>query len=92
MQAAAAELGYGEVWINKDIAKVSVVGIGMAYRPGIAAAMFESLAAADINIHMIGTSEIKISCVVEQAKGVEALRVVHSAFDLAGSETVEVPA
>ncbi len=92
LQSAAAELGYGEVWVNKAIAKVSVVGIGMIHRPGIAAAMFESLAAADINIHMIATSEIKISCVVEQSKGIEALRVVHSAFKLAGTETVEVPA
>lgn len=92
LQSAAAELGYGEVWVNQAIAKVSVVGIGMIHRPGIAAAMFESLAAAGINIHMIATSEIKISCVVEQDKGVEALRVVHSAFDLAGLQTVEVPA
>lgn len=92
LQSAAAELGYGEVWVNQAIAKVSVVGIGMIHRPGIAAAMFESLAAAGINIHMIATSEIKISCVVEQEKGVEALRVVHSAFDLAGLQTVEVPA
>jgi aspartate kinase len=90
LQSAAAELGYGQVWVNKAIAKVSVVGIGMIHRPGIAAAMFESLAKADINIHMIATSEIKISCVVEQAKGVEALKVVHSAFGLAGTETVEV--
>ena len=91
LQSAAAELGYGEVWVNLAIAKVSVVGIGMIHRPGIAAAMFEALAAAGINIHMIATSEIKISCVVEQERGVEALRVVHSAFDLAGLQTVEVP-
>lgn len=90
LQSAATELGYGEVWINPAIAKVSVVGIGMIHRPGIAAAMFESLAKANINIHMIATSEIKISCVVEQSKGIEALRVVHSAFGLAGTETVEV--
>ena len=92
LQSAAADLGYGEVWINKEIAKVSVVGIGMIHRPGIAAAMFDSLAKAGINIHMIATSEIKISCVVEQGQGVDALKVVHSAFDLAGTETVEVPA
>jgi len=92
LHSAAAELGYGEVWIEKAIAKVSVVGIGMIHRPGIAAAMFESLAAAGINIRMIATSEIKISCVVEQDKGVDALKVVHSAFGLAGTETVEVPA
>ncbi len=92
LQSAAAELGYGEVWVNKAIAKVSVVGIGMIHRPGIAAAMFQSLAAAGINIQMIATSEIKISCVVDQEQGIEALRVVHSAFDLAGIQTVEVPA
>lgn len=92
LQSAADELGYGEVWVNEAIAKVSVVGIGMIHRPGIAAAMFQSLAKAGINIHMIATSEIKISCVVEQEQGVEALKVVHSAFGLAGTQTVEVPA
>lgn len=92
LQAAAAELGYGEVSVNLAIAKVSVVGLGMIHRPGIAAAMFESLAAAGINIQMIATSEIKISCVVDQTQGIEALRVVHSAFGLAGTEKVEVPA
>ncbi|MGC1310203.1 MAG: aspartate kinase [Phormidesmis sp.] len=92
LTAAAAELGCGEVSVDRAIAKVSVVGIGMIHRPGIAAAMFEALAKAGINIHMIATSEIKISCVVEQERGIEALRVVHSAFDLAGTEIVEVPA
>ncbi|NJM98921.1 MAG: aspartate kinase [Phormidesmis sp. RL_2_1] len=92
LQSAAAELGYGEVLVKDAIAKVSIVGIGMIHRPGIAAAMFQALADANINIHMIATSEIKISCVVEQAAGVEALRVVHSAFGLAGTEIVEVPA
>lgn len=92
LQAAAAELGYGEVSVNGAIAKVSVVGVGMIHRPGIAAAMFKSLAKAGINIQMIATSEIKISCVVDQEQGVQALRVVHSAFDLAGVKTVEIPA
>ncbi|MEL6813274.1 MAG: aspartate kinase [Cyanobacteria bacterium J06598_3] len=92
LTAAAADLGCGEVVIDQAIAKVSIVGIGMIYRPGIAAAMFEALAAAGINLQMIATSEIKISCVVEEDKGVEALQVVHAAFGLAGTETVEVPA
>lgn len=92
LDAAAAELGYGEVVVEGAIAKVSIVGIGMIHRPGIAAIMFQALSAADINIQMIATSEIKISCVVPQNRGIEALRVVHSAFELAGSETVEVPA
>ncbi|MGB7251764.1 MAG: aspartate kinase [Phormidesmis sp.] len=92
LSAAAAELGCGDVLVDTAIAKVSIVGIGMIHRPGIAAAMFEALAAADINIYMIATSEIKISCVVEQDKGIEALRVVHSAFGLAGTKVVEVSA
>mgnify|MGYP001791628819 CR=1 FL=1 len=92
LQSATSELGCGEVLVNANIAKVSVVGIGMIHRPGIAAAMFQSLSEANINIQMIATSEIKISCVVQEDKGVEALRVGHAAFDLAGSETMEVPA
>ncbi|MGB7087345.1 MAG: aspartate kinase [Phormidesmis sp.] len=92
LSAAAAELGCGDVLVDTAIAKVSIVGIGMIHRPGIAAAMFEALAAADINIYMIATSEIKISCVVEQEKGIEALRVVHSAFGLAETKVVEVSA
>ncbi|MGB3789126.1 MAG: aspartate kinase [Phormidesmis sp.] len=100
LQAAAADLSYGEVIVEHAIAKVSIVGIGMIHRPGIAAAMFKALSAADINIRMIATSEIKISCVVAQEKGIQALKVVHAAFDLADdlidnladSETVEVSA
>ncbi len=100
LQAAAADLNYGEVVVEHAIAKVSIVGIGMIHRPGIAAAMFKALSASDINIRMIATSEIKISCVVAQEKGIQALKVVHAAFDLADnladnladSTTVEVPA
>lgn len=91
LQAAAPELGYSDVTIDSAIAKVSVVGIGMIHRPGIAAIMFQALSAANINIQMIATSEIKISCVVRQEQGIEALKVVHSAFKLAGTEVVVVP-
>jgi len=83
LQAAAQDLGCGEVVVDGAIAKVSIVGMGMIHRPGIAAAMFHALSAADINIRMIATSEIKISCVVAENEGVEALRVVHAAFGLA---------
>ncbi|MBE9062013.1 aspartate kinase [cf. Phormidesmis sp. LEGE 11477] len=89
LRAAAAELNCGEVTVEHAIAKVSIVGIGMIHRPGIAAAMFKALSAANINIRMIATSEIKISCVVAQDNGVQALKVVHAAFDLAAA--IEVP-
>jgi aspartate kinase len=75
-------LGCGEVVVDETIAKVSVVGAGMIGKPGVAAQMFNALAAAGINIQMIATSEIKISCVVSQAQGIDALKTVHRAFGL----------
>ncbi|MEH2407263.1 aspartate kinase [Nostoc sp.] len=88
----AAELGWGEVVLNSAIAKVSIVGAGMVGQPGVAAKMFEALAQQQINIQMIATSEIKISCVVAQEQGVKALQAIHAAFELAGSEKFVVPA
>ncbi|MDZ8087159.1 MAG: aspartate kinase [Nostoc sp. DedQUE12b] len=88
----AAELGWGEVVLDSAIAKVSIVGAGMLGQPGVAAKMFEALAQQQINIQMIATSEIKISCVVAQEQGVKALQAIHAAFELAGSEKFVVPA
>ncbi|MHC5612251.1 MAG: aspartate kinase [Nostoc sp.] len=88
----AAEFGWGEVVLDSAIAKVSIVGAGMLGQPGVAAKMFEALAQQQINIQMIATSEIKISCVVPQEQGVKALQAIHSAFELAGSEKFVVPA
>lgn len=88
----APELGWGEVVLDSAIAKVSIVGAAMLGQPGIAAKMFAALAENQINIQMIATSEIKISCVVAQEQGVQALQVIHAAFDLAGSEKFVVPA
>lgn len=92
LEAAASDLGYGEVIVDTAIAKVSIVGSGMVGQPGVAAQMFEALAREKINIQMIATSEIKISCVVDEAAGVRALQVIHQAFGLSGSQKVEVPA
>ncbi|MBD2694768.1 aspartate kinase [Anabaena catenula] len=91
LQQVAAQIGWGEVVLDSAIAKVSIVGSGMVGQPGIAAKMFEALAEHQINIQMIATSEIKISCVVAQEEGVKALQVIHAAFDLAGSEKFVVP-
>jgi aspartate kinase len=87
----APELGWGEVVLDSAIAKVSIVGSGMVGHPGIAAQMFTALAENNINIQMIATSEIKISCVVPEAEGVKALKAVHTAFNLAGSQKFVVP-
>jgi aspartate kinase len=85
-------LGLQEVVVNNDVAKVSIVGSGMEGQPGVAARFFEALAKEKINILMIATSDIKISCVVNQEDGVRALQVVHAAFGLAGQGKIEVPA
>ena len=66
-----------------DIARVSVVGAGMKSNPGVAATVFETLAAAGINIEMISTSAIRISCVVRQDQVEQAVQVLHDAFGLA---------
>jgi aspartate kinase len=92
LEAFSAEQGCGEVALDLAIAKVSVVGTGMVNCPGVAARMFHALSQESINIQMIATSEIKISCVVAEAEGTKALQVVHAAFGLTGSEKTVVPA
>jgi len=78
----AKKIGAGDVTFDKDIAKVSIVGIGMRSHSGVAANMFEALAEKDIHIEMISTSEIKISCVVDKKHGEEAVRAIHEKFGL----------
>lgn len=72
----------GQCTIDENIAIVSAVGIGMKSHAGVAASMFKALAKAGINIHMISTSEIKISCVIHQDRGKEALQIIHTVFNL----------
>lgn len=91
LAAARGELGYGEVLLNEAIAKVSIVGSGMVGQPGVASTMFRALAAADINLQMITTSEIRVSCVVDRHQGALALQTVHQAFNLGGEKTLMVP-
>jgi len=92
LEQAAPELGCGEIVVDSAIAKVSIVGTGMVGKPGIAAQMFEALSQHQINIQMIATSEIKVSCVVAQDQGVIALQAIHAAFNLSGSQKIQVPA
>ena len=88
---AITELNCGEVSGDTAIAKLSIVGAGMVGQPGIAAQFFAALAAEQINIQMITTSEIKISCVIAEEDGERALIAVHEAFSLGGSEKVKIP-
>jgi len=82
VNAVAQEVGAGEVLSDENIAKVSIVGVGMRNNAGIASHMFAALAQAGINIMMISTSEIKISCVIEDKYTELAVRVLHDAFGL----------
>ena len=74
------EIGYGEVFSDEKIGKLSIVGVGMRSHSGVAANVFETLAREGVNIEMISTSEIKISVVIDLAKGEQAMRAVHAAF------------
>ena len=92
LEKAAPELGYGEILVDVAIAKVSIVGSEMVGQPGVAARMFDALYQQKINIQMIATSEIKVSCVVAEDQGVMALRAIHHAFGLAGTQTIQISA
>jgi aspartate kinase len=78
----APRIGAGEVIVDENVAQVSVVGAGMKTHPGVTAMMFESLAKASINILMISTSPIRISCIVEAEAADRAVQVLHDAFEL----------
>jgi aspartate kinase len=82
VKEVADEIGAGEVTLDENIAKVSIVGVGMQSHSGIAAQMFKTLAAESINIQMISTSEIKVSCVIEEKYAELAVRALHDSFKL----------
>ena len=82
LEAAREELGFRSLHFNPDIGILSLVGAGMRSNPGVSARLFGSLSEAGVNIHMISTSEIRISVVVDDAALDEAVRAVHSAFGL----------
>ncbi|MCL4486170.1 MAG: aspartate kinase [Nitrospirae bacterium] len=85
----ARRIGAGEVRSREDISKISIVGVGMRSHSGVAARMFETLAAEGINILMISTSEIKISCLIDEKYGELAARVVHQSFGLDRADSGE---
>ena len=76
------DIGSGEVSFDENIAKVSIVGVGMRSHSGVAAKCFSVLAKNKINIDMISTSEISISCVIKKDLGKKALRILHKIFEL----------
>jgi aspartate kinase len=86
IEKVAKEIGAKQVDSSTEIAKVSVIGLGMRSHAGIAAKMFETLAAENINVQMISTSEIKISVIIDDKYTELAVRVLHDAFDLGKDE------
>ncbi|MBI2094276.1 MAG: aspartate kinase [Candidatus Omnitrophica bacterium] len=81
-RSVAHRIGAGEVTTDEEVAKLSIVGIGMRSHSGVAAKMFEAMAHERVNIEMISTSEIKISCVIRKIHAERAVRAVHRAFGL----------
>jgi aspartate kinase len=88
IQRIEKDVGADGVLGDEEIAKVSIIGVGMRNHAGVASKMFETLAQENINIHMISTSEIKISCVVDEKYTELAVRALHNAFGL-GDEKAE---
>ena len=82
MESIAAELGAGGIDSDATLASVSIVGSGMQNTPGYASRMFRTLADAQVNIDMITTSEIRISCIIREDQAAEAVRVLHRHFQL----------
>ncbi len=82
MEKVAAEIEASGVTHDAGVARVTLVGAGMKTNPGVAAKMFEVLAHEGVNIEMISTSSIRISCVVQESDVEAAVRALHSAFEL----------
>ncbi|MGM9565252.1 aspartate kinase [Evtepia sp.] len=80
LQEHKAALGFERVDVNKEVVKVSIVGAGMLDNAGVAAKMFGALYDADINIHMISTSEIKVSVLLDEADANQAVQAIHNKF------------
>jgi aspartate kinase len=80
-----------EITSDENIAKISIIGVGMRHHAGVAARMFQALANESINIHMISTSEIKVSCVIEDRHTAKAIQILHDEFALDQPLQHEIP-
>lgn len=90
LEEVKRKLSAADVQIDENISKVSIIGAGMIDRPGIASTMFETLANAGINIKMISTSEIKISCLINKEDANAAVKALHEVFSLGCDEIATV--
>jgi aspartate kinase len=92
LEPVVAELEARELATDDSLAKVSIIGAGLHNAPGYAARMFGTLADAGVNIDMISTSEVRITCIIAEARLEEAVRALHGAFELATPEPIDVEA
>jgi aspartate kinase len=91
LEPVRQQLGIAAIDTDPDIGKVSIVGAGMRSHPGVAAKVFATLAERDINIEMISTSPIKISCVIRSSDVPEAVRALHETFELGATGIQQEP-
>jgi aspartate kinase len=82
MKEVAAEVGAAGCVSDEDVARVSLVGAGMKAHPGVSADMFEALSDAGVNIEMISTSAIRISCIIREKDVTKAVQAIHDRFRL----------
>lgn len=82
VESTAKKVGAKKIEVDDQVAKISIIGVGMASHSGVAAKMFKTLAAEGVNIMMISTSEIKISCIIQRKYMELAVSVLHDAFGL----------
>lgn len=90
LKAHQSEIGFESVTYDDEIGKLSIVGAGMKTSSGVSAKLFGALAKAGINIEMISTSEIRISVITRASQLKDAMRIVHSAFELDGDQTAVI--
>ena len=90
LQAGAEEVGAEEIEMDKGVAKVSVIGSGVASTPGVPARMFQALAKNNINIDLISSSEVRIACIIREEELDAAVRAIHQEFDLAQLERKKI--
>jgi len=90
VRAIASAIGAKDVVADERMGKVSIVGTGIQSAPGYAARMFRTLSAAGINIEIISTSEIRITCIVPEDRVADAVRALHTAFELEKAEAAEL--
>ena len=91
LERVSKEVEAQEIQVDTHVARVSVIGSGVASNPGVAARMFQALADNEINIQLISSSEIRIACIILEDQLDSAIRALHEAFDLSNLERKQIP-